>query len=779
MRKNKLLLLLALLMTAATGAWAQWTGGTYTATANENLGAITVNGDATLTINSDVTVTVTGGINVASGTLTVTGPGTLVVTGAKGNDGASGWNGSNGGNGGVAISGNIIVQGGATVTATGGNGGKGGSGELEAGNGGNGGVAFAGTLTYKSGTVTANGGSAGSGGYIEDEEEYASSGSAGKAFANDVDFTQTTGYSVTNGTSTIGSVLNQTKVVISGGTDPSASSGYTVSLKDGVKDAGKWTVKVGEGEAQALPIGGLKGDGSETVTLQYNGRLKVKGVKATSDEAPAAASFTEVTTFSELQAALSAGKNVKLKNDIVCTAEIEITSNVALTIDGNGKKLSTTSEIRAFKVGSSATVAFKDLTLTGFVNGGGPAINNSGTIVLDGCTISNCHVNNTNGGGAIENKGSSSKLYAINTTFSGNYSGEIGGAINNYRGSLYMSGCTFTNNYTTQSDAYYGGAIGINGGDEVRLINCTFSENKYGTTTGTNDIGVFNKPENYTIAGCTGATIASNNGDITTYTTGTATLDYSDLSNISFTVEQAAETGLLSGVFSVSASKKVNFSKGNLRYESSKWSFFDNQYDRYTSYSADAWDHFGWSTSTTTYGMNTSTSYGTYSGDFVDWGATMGAGWFTLSKDEWKYLFNTRSASTVGGTENARYAKAKVNGVQGVILFPDTYTHPDGVTAPTGVNATGNTGWNDNSYTVADWTKMESAGCVFLPAAGYRGGSEMVSPATIGYYWSATPINVLNTYSVYFGSSSLNPVYSNNRNYGCSVRLVQEVAANP
>ena len=183
-----------------------------------------------------------------------------------------------------------------------------------------------------------------------------------------------------------------------------------------------------------------------------------------------------VTTFSELQTALSAGMNFKLMNDIVCTAEIEITSG-ALTIDGNGKKLSTTSAIRAFKVESSATVVFKNLTLTGFVSGGGPAINNSGTIVLDGCTISNCHVNNSNGGGAI----------------------------------------------------------GINSGSEVRLINCSFSGNKYGTTTGTNDIGVYNKPTNYTIAGCTGATIASRNGDITTIATGTATLDYSDLSNISFT----------------------------------------------------------------------------------------------------------------------------------------------------------------------------------------------------------------------------------------------------
>ena len=221
---KKTILTLALLLTAVTGARAAWTGGTYTATANENLGAITVNGDATLTINSDVTVTVTGGINVASGTLTVTGPGTLVVTGAKGNNGASGYlDGGNGGNGGVAISGNIIVQGGATVTATGGTGGNGGNGDFDGGNGGNGGVAFAGTLTYKSGTVTANGGSAGSGGWGEDMERFASSGSAGKAFANDVDFTQTTGYSVTNGTSTIGSVLNQTKVVISGGTEPAAS----------------------------------------------------------------------------------------------------------------------------------------------------------------------------------------------------------------------------------------------------------------------------------------------------------------------------------------------------------------------------------------------------------------------------------------------------------------------------------------------------------------------------------------------------------------------------
>jgi len=302
------------------------------------------------------------------------------------------------------------------------------------------------------------------------------------------------------------------------------AQGYTVTLKDGTEDAENWTIS---------PSSAAEG---QTVTITYSGSKRVKSVTAVK-KAP---SGPEVTTFSELQTALSAGKNVKLMNDIVCTAEISITSNGALTIDGNGKKLSTTSEIRAFKVGSSATVAFKDFTLTGFVSGGGPAINNAGgTIVLDGCTISNCHVNNGNGGGAIENK-SGGKLYAINTTFSGNYSDEIGGAINNYNSSLYMSGCTFTNNYTTKSNANYGGAIGINGGIDVRLINCAFSGNKYGTTTGPSDIGVYNKPFHYTIAGCTGATIGSDYSDITTNASGTATLDYSDLSNISFTYSVTA-----------------------------------------------------------------------------------------------------------------------------------------------------------------------------------------------------------------------------------------------
>ena len=56
-----------------------------------------------------------------------------------------------------------------------------------------------------------------------------------------------------------------------------AASGYTVSLKDGVKDADKWTVKVGEGEAQDFPVERL--DGGEKITVTYTGTKKVIGMK--------------------------------------------------------------------------------------------------------------------------------------------------------------------------------------------------------------------------------------------------------------------------------------------------------------------------------------------------------------------------------------------------------------------------------------------------------------------------------------------------------------------
>lgn len=80
--------------------------------------------------------------------------------------------------------------------------------------------------------------------------------------------------------------------------EAAAPAGYTVSMKDGVKDADKWTISPNPAEE------------GQTVTLQYTGRLKVKGVTATSEAAPAEATpALSITSPSVGQVIGSDGKN--------------------------------------------------------------------------------------------------------------------------------------------------------------------------------------------------------------------------------------------------------------------------------------------------------------------------------------------------------------------------------------------------------------------------------------------------------------------------------------
>ena len=231
------------------------------------------------------------------------------------------------------------------------------------------------------------------------------------------------------------------------------------------------------------------------------------------------------------------------------------------------------------------------------------------------------------------------------------------------------------------------------------------------------------------------------------------------------------------------------FSKGNLRYVSGKWTFFDHQYDYYSSYNANAWDKFGWvgesgnlaEETPDEWGVSTSNTdndYGTDADEDLanDWKNVpdpIGFGWHTPSKADWDFILYTRSASTVAGVENARFAKGQVNGVHGLILFPDSYTHPDGVANPEGINETGDAGWNDNSYNVADWTKMEDAGCVFLPTAGWRSGTIVAGYNNRCEYWTTT--HGTQAYTAIFlnvVSDEINTDASGFRYTGRSVRLV-------
>ena len=155
----------------------------------------------------------------------------------------------------------------------------------------------------------------------------------------------------------------------------------------------------------------------------------------------------------------------------------------------------------------------------------------------------------------------------------------------------------------------------------------------------------------------------------------------------------------------------------------------------------------------------------------------------TLSAEEWKYLFQTRQASTVSGVDNARYALATVNDIVGIIVLPDAYVHPSEVAVLTGINES-NIAYTVNSYGLSDWEAIESAGAVFLPVVGYRQTSEPVVFFHLndqGNYWSSSAYseNVNNAIEMYFDNSMSGWPNKKitSRGYAFCVRLVTDVPA--
>ena len=260
----------------------------------------------------------------------------------------------------------------------------------------------------------------------------------------------------------------------------------------------------------------------------------------------------------------------------------------------------------------------------------------------------------------------------------------------------------------------------------------------------------------------------------------------------------------LSGLFSVSADKQVQFSTGNLQYTQSTrtWSFAAQQYEfigtdnvlggdvshdvtygdsKSGTALADKIDLFGWSGSTGTaqWGISTSTSNADYSGDFADWGQNIGGSttWRTLTNDEWMYVLNTRAnASTLKGVARINLTEDSSEYANGLILLPDNWTAPAGVTfksgfaSPYGIDEYA----NYQTFTLADWQKLEASGAVFLPASGGRGGSGVYDVQNDGFYWSATPYDSDLAYYLYFRSSYAD-WYGSYRSYGRAVRLVQDL----
>lgn len=237
---------------------------------------------------------------------------------------------------------------------------------------------------------------------------------------------------------------------------------------------------------------------------------------------------------------------------------------------------------------------------------------------------------------------------------------------------------------------------------------------------------------------------------------------------VSVKMTQSTEDLALSGTFSIGTGN-VKFSKGNLRATLNNgtvtsWSFAPSQ-DAYVGKTeannlqstTGTIDLFGWSTD---YGYQWgigpwTTDYSNFAGHFKDWGenpdliSDLGSGWFTMTKNEWEYLFQSRPGATVGTTTHVRHHTAYINtdngtgGVLGILLLPDGATFTDDEATWGTANREGSL--SSGKYAAADYTKctaeqwnnLEAKGAVFLPAAGYKPDENNLWPND-AYYWSAT-----------------------------------------
>ena len=260
--------------------------------------------------------------------------------------------------------------------------------------------------------------------------------------------------------------------------------------------------------------------------------------------------------------------------------------------------------------------------------------------------------------------------------------------------------------------------------------------------------------------------------------------------------------------FSVSDTKKVYFSKGNLQYHTAdkKWRFAPEQFQicgKDNETRENVWiDLFGYGTSGKGYGSktirpdNTSTDITDYfpnaiEGTDYDWGVYLteenklpldattshvqGTGkWRTLNKDEWSYLIIKRLTST---------AFATINGQLGIILLPDDY-QPSGVTLNyLWINQiNGRIMGQNTNLTLNEWRSLEMAGAVFLPCAGYRYEKEVLQPSS-AFYWASTArseyladgqAQLLETEINHDDYYYIFPTSKAPRTWGCSVRLVQD-----
>ena len=353
--------------------------------------------------------------------------------------------------------------------------------------------------------------------------------------------------------------------------------------------------------------------------------------------------------------------------------------------------------------------------------------------------------------------------------------------------------------FTDDRYRYWGQSVRLTTEPLPRYTVSVFSNPaEYGTATGG---GTYEHGQSCTVqatanAGYTFANWTENDSVVSKNAAYTFTVNADRTLVANFTT---APTGAIDGKFTINGSgDQMYFSQGNLQYQASTntWRFAENQYDYIGSTNSNisstysGWiDLFGWGTS----GWNSGNIYyypwdsnnssgSTYGppGEYdltgsyanADWGVfnpisnggNTANQWRTLTQPEWDYVFNTRTT-----TSGIRYAKANVNNVNGVILLPDDWSSSTYSLSSTN---TPDASFSSNTLTPSQWSTLEQAGAVFLPAAGLRIGTSVYDVGSYGSYWSASCSGSYFAYFVYFDDSGLSSDDTFLRYFGQSVRLV-------
>ena len=225
-----------------------------------------------------------------------------------------------------------------------------------------------------------------------------------------------------------------------------------------------------------------------------------------------------------------------------------------VTVSGGGTS-------RVFQVDSGVTADLSGLTITGgnASNDSGGGIYNNGTLTLSNSTLSGNSA--TYGSGGIANYAHSDSqqqhllrqlmqrrrrisndymgmVTVIGSTFSSNFANEGGAIRNTGNGTMTVSDCTFSDNYTINSD---GGAITNDIGATMTISNSTFSDNSAIYSGG----GIVNEGRLTISASTFSQNHANTGGAIDNFGTGTLAISNSTLSGNSTVFENT--TGYAGG----------------------------------------------------------------------------------------------------------------------------------------------------------------------------------------------------------------------------------------